>query len=248
VSVSDPASLQRADLPEDMARTKDYQHFCPVARSLEVIGEKWSLLVVRDLLRGPQRFTDLMRYMGGITPKWLTQRLRDLEAAGIVERDEQPGRREVWYRLTQKGRDLAPVVESLVVWGLDHAMRPPRPQEAVFPESVLSVVTIALNRRRIRPATRVTWRFAFDDRPVLVAFDGERWRSLDDDDRSADLEINGSARDWVAFASTPVDERRELPAEIELRGARARAEEFRRIFTRRRRRTAQRVAEAETPA
>jgi DNA-binding HxlR family transcriptional regulator len=214
-----------------MAKTKDYQHFCPVARSLEVIGEKWSLLVVRDLLRGPQRFTDLMRYMGGITPKWLTQRLRDLEAAGIVERDEQPGRREVWYRLTLKGRELAPVVETLAVWGLDHAMRPPRPHEAVFPESVLGVMAIALNRRRIRLAGSVTWRFLFDDYPVLVTFDGERWRSSDDDGRRADLEIRGDARDWVAFASTPIGTRMALPPTIELQGSRARTDEFRRIFT-----------------
>ena len=78
-----------------MARTKGYQHYCVIARSLETIGEKWSLLLVRDLLRGPQRFTDLLRYMSGITPKWLTARLRELEQAGIVERESKPGKREV---------------------------------------------------------------------------------------------------------------------------------------------------------
>src|SRR5581483_10166021 len=104
-----------------MAKTREYQHYCPVARSLEVIGEKWSLLIVRDLLRGPQRFTDLLRYLGGITPKWLTQRLRDLEAAGIVERDHAEGRREVWYRLTAAGEELRPVIESLAIWGIEHA-------------------------------------------------------------------------------------------------------------------------------
>src|SRR6266540_1580464 len=108
-----------------MAKTKTYAHFCPVARTLEVIGEKWSLLIVRDLLRGPQRFTDLLRYLGGITPKWLTLRLRELEAAGIVEADRVSGRREVWYRLTSKGNDLAPVVQALAVWGIDHTARPP---------------------------------------------------------------------------------------------------------------------------
>ena len=87
-----------------MARTRTYNHFCPVARSLEVIGEKWSLLIVRDLLRGPQRFTDLLRGLNNITPKWLTLRLRELESAGIVERDQEPGRKEVRYRLTEKGQ------------------------------------------------------------------------------------------------------------------------------------------------
>jgi hypothetical protein len=127
-------------------------------------------------------------------------------------------------------------------------MRPPRPQEPIFPESVLRVVSIALNRRRIRLAAPVTWRFNFDELPVLVTFDGERWQSLDDDGRDADLEINGSARDWVAFASTPVDERRELPAVLELRGAPARAAEFRRIFTRSRRRAPKRDARAKATA
>src|SRR5947208_1092317 len=106
--------------PAAMTRSKEYRHYCPVARSLEVIGEKWSLLIVRDLLREPRRFTDLLHFLGGITPKWLTLRLRDLEAAGIVERDSEPGRREVWYRLTPRGRDLAPVIQELAIWGIDH--------------------------------------------------------------------------------------------------------------------------------
>ncbi|MEA2987275.1 MAG: hypothetical protein QOD94_3529, partial [Alphaproteobacteria bacterium] len=54
------------------------QKDCPVARALDVIGEKWSLLIVRDLIEGPQRFSDLLRFNTGITPKWLTLRLRDL--------------------------------------------------------------------------------------------------------------------------------------------------------------------------
>ena len=101
--------------------TTTYGHFCPVARALEKIGDKWSLLIVRDLLRKPQRFTDLKEYLTHITPKWLTLRLRELEEAGIVQRDRQPGRREVWYRLTPAGRDLAPVMESLAAWGIRHA-------------------------------------------------------------------------------------------------------------------------------
>ena len=80
--------------------TQTYGHFCPVARTLEKIGDKWSLLIIRDLLTGPQRFTDLLGYLNHITPKWLTQRLRELESSGIVERDQKSGRRQVWYKLT----------------------------------------------------------------------------------------------------------------------------------------------------
>jgi DNA-binding HxlR family transcriptional regulator len=69
-----------------MATTRgSYQHFCPAARALEVIGGKWSLLIVRDLLAGPRRFSDLRRSLAGITPKWLSARLRALETDGVVE-------------------------------------------------------------------------------------------------------------------------------------------------------------------
>src|SRR6266536_3239911 len=91
-----------------------YGHFCLAARTLETVGERWSLLVVRDLLTGPRRFSDLRRLLTNVTPKWLTIRLRQLEHEGIVTREQQPGRREVWYELTEKGRDLAPVLQALV--------------------------------------------------------------------------------------------------------------------------------------
>ena len=84
------------------------QHFCPVAQALERVGDRWSFLIVRDLMRGPQRFTDLQRYMAGITPKRLTVNLRTLESEGLIEREREPGRREVWYRLTEKGQGFVP--------------------------------------------------------------------------------------------------------------------------------------------
>src|SRR5437868_13068625 len=93
-----------------------YQHFCPAARALETIGEKWSLLIVRDLLGGPRRFSDLRRSLATITPKGLSARLRALEADGIVTR-EDVGEREVWYRLTPKVQALVSVFDALLVWG-----------------------------------------------------------------------------------------------------------------------------------
>src|SRR3984885_11891813 len=94
---------------QDMTRNvRTYEHFCLTARTLEQVGDRWSLLVIRDLLTGAKRFTDLMDRLGGITPKTLSQRLRELEDAGIVASDREPGRREVWYRLTPAGADLPP--------------------------------------------------------------------------------------------------------------------------------------------
>src|SRR5512133_533684 len=109
-----------------MDSVRIYRHFCMMARALEVVGERWSLLVVRDLLLGPQRFTDLARSLPDITPTRLTSRLRQLEAAGVVEREPPSGGREVWYRLTDAGLDLAPVVDALTYWGIGHALESPQ--------------------------------------------------------------------------------------------------------------------------
>jgi DNA-binding HxlR family transcriptional regulator len=213
-----------------MARTKDYSHFCPVARSLEVIGEKWSLLVVRDLLRGPQRFTDLHRFMGGITPKWLTARLRELEAAGIVERDQQEGRREVWYRLTEKGRELAPVLSALAVWGMDHAMRPATPDDAFYPEQYMMGLVNYLIRKRIRPDQPLTWQFRFGATPWMLSYQGERWRSRAGE-AEADLAISGAPDDWTALLVAPRAERAPALDAMTYDGPKHRITEFRRIMS-----------------
>ncbi len=87
-------------------------------RALGVIGGKWTLLVIRDLLGGTRRFGELRRSLVGISPKTLTDRLRDLERHGIVERRmyaEIPPRVE--YTLTDRGRTLEPIIASLAAWG-----------------------------------------------------------------------------------------------------------------------------------
>ena len=105
--------------------TRIYRHFCMMARALEVVGERWSLLIVRDLTLGPQRFTDLARGLAEITPATLTNRLRQLEASGVVTREQTGRGREVWYGLTEAGSDLGPVVDALTLWGTEHALESP---------------------------------------------------------------------------------------------------------------------------
>src|SRR6266542_4594413 len=140
-----------------------YGHFCLAARTLETVGERWSLLVVRDLLTGPRRFSDLRRLLTNVTPKWLTIRLRQLEHEGIVTREQQPGRREVWYELTEKGRDLAPVLEALVAWGLKYELHPLEADEAAHPEHLVAGLVVALNEAGRKPARRRRWRFEFSE-------------------------------------------------------------------------------------
>jgi len=96
---------------------------CPVARGLSVVGDRWTLLVLRDCFRGLKRFDDLHASLG-ITRHVLSDRLKGLEAAGVLERrqySDAPPRHE--YRLTDKGRDLYPVIIALIRWGETHQPR-----------------------------------------------------------------------------------------------------------------------------
>ncbi|MBN1615189.1 MAG: helix-turn-helix transcriptional regulator [Deltaproteobacteria bacterium] len=209
---------------------RKFRHFCPVARALERIGEKWSLLIIRDLLRGPQRFTDLLNCLNNITPAWLTQRLRELEATGIVERDRQPGRREVWYRLTPAGRDLMPVVEALSIWGLRHAMRPPVPGEAVHPELLMHGFTSLLNRRDRRLSRAARWSIRFPLVTYTICFDESRWSYQKGEEPGADLIVTTTPEAWGTLVAVRGNERSRLIREMETRGSAERIAEFRHIF------------------
>jgi DNA-binding HxlR family transcriptional regulator len=95
------------------------QKGCPVARTLDVIGERWTILVLRDLyLKGPRRYQDLQDSLAGAAPNTLSARLKAMEAHGLIERklySEHPPRLE--YHLTEKGKSLAPVLKALRDWG-----------------------------------------------------------------------------------------------------------------------------------
>ena len=100
---------------------KQYGQSCPVARSLEFLGERWTLLIVRDLLAGPRKFQDFSASLVGVTPAVLSNRLKMLETHGIVSRrlySDHPPRAE--YALTTQGFELRPVVRALGIWGARH--------------------------------------------------------------------------------------------------------------------------------
>ncbi|MGB6397088.1 MAG: helix-turn-helix domain-containing protein [Bradyrhizobium sp.] len=98
---------------------------CPVARTLDIIGERWSVLILRDLfLNGARRFQDFENSLSGISPNTLSARLKRLEESGIIERrfyEEHPPRAE--YVLTAKGRELGPVMKALRAWGGRHTRK-----------------------------------------------------------------------------------------------------------------------------
>jgi DNA-binding HxlR family transcriptional regulator len=107
---------------------KKYDQACPVAKALEVLGDRWTLLIVRDLLRGARRFQDFQTSLAGISPTILSDRLKLMEEHGLIARrfySDHPPRAE--YFLTDKGQDLGIVVGALAVWGARH----------VYPETTM---------------------------------------------------------------------------------------------------------------
>lgn len=211
--------------------TKKYNHYCPVAFSLEVIGGKWSLTIIRDLLIKPQRFSDLLKYSSSITPKWLTLTLRQLEESGIVERDEQQGHREVWYRLTPAGEDLRPVVEAMKEWGLKHAMRPPLPGEMVHPHLTMGVLTDSLNIRARKLAHPATWQICFpSSRIFALSFDGDRWSINEGEVEKPGVMVTVSPEVWASFLAVKRSERSRFLQLMKINGIPERVEEFLQTF------------------
>src|SRR6266540_2990664 len=97
---------------------KRYEQYCPMAHALDLVGERWALLVVRELMHGPKRYTDLADSLPGIGTNILAGRLRDLEAAGVVaKRTLPPPAASRVYELTDYGRSLRPVMRELALWG-----------------------------------------------------------------------------------------------------------------------------------
>jgi DNA-binding HxlR family transcriptional regulator len=133
---------------------------CPVSISLEVFGDRWSLLIVRDMMiRGHRTFKDFLESGEGVATNVLTDRLHKLEAAGIVDLEPVPGdARRGYYRLTQKGIDLAPVLLELLIWGARHGQRQ-------APCSFIE--TMEKNRHVLLAEVRRRWRER-DPRPLQV--------------------------------------------------------------------------------
>lgn len=105
------------------ARSVKYDQYCPISRALEIIGERWTLLIVRDMLVGTTRFNDLARGLPGLSRSLLTKRLRELERADLVERLDGE------YLLTDAGNELRPIVMGIGEWGAKWTFGDPDPDE-----------------------------------------------------------------------------------------------------------------------
>jgi DNA-binding HxlR family transcriptional regulator len=153
---------------------RSYDEYCSVAKSLDLVGDRWTLLVVRELsLRGPSRYTDLRNGLPGVATNLLADRLRDLEAAGLVAREEAPPPvATTLFRLTERGAGLKPVLDELMRWGLP-LMAEQRDEEAVRSHWLAGALEVMLSDRR-PDDDPVTLELRLGDEPVIVAVrDGE---------------------------------------------------------------------------
>lgn len=144
-----------------MPTSRSYRDACAIARALDVVGERWALLVVRELLLGPQRFSDLRRALAGASSNLVADRLRELEGHGVVRRRKLPPPASSWvYELTEWGQELEPIVLALGSWGLRIPL-PPAPT-TLSATSVLLFLRGSAHPDPAAPAT--TYRLELDDR------------------------------------------------------------------------------------
>ena len=141
---------------------RGYGQYCGLARAAELLGERWALLIVRDLLVGEKRFTDLLRSLPGVPTNVLTERLKELEGAGVVRRRvrERPAR-GIAYELTPYGRELEDVLIPLGCWGAK-SLGDPRDGETVSPESLVMALRSTFQRAAAR-GVRVGFECRFGD-------------------------------------------------------------------------------------
>jgi DNA-binding HxlR family transcriptional regulator len=119
---------------------KRYAQYCPVAHALELVGERWALLVVRELLNGPKRYTDLAGALPGIGTNILAGRLRDLETAGVIQKRRLPPPAAAnVYELTPYGEELREPLYALGRWGA-RSLGPPQPDDALAPGWLVNAV------------------------------------------------------------------------------------------------------------
>jgi DNA-binding HxlR family transcriptional regulator len=169
-----------------------YDQYCAVAAALDVVGDRWTLLIVRELLCGPRRNGQLAQDLPGIATNLLADRLRRLEAAGLVEQAREPERqdgRTRTYRLTEAGTRLRPVVEALVRFGL--GLLPPDPTGMAFRPQWLALSMSLLVRPDALPDDLVV-RFEITDEDLQVQLRLDRSGVRPDPDASPDIVIAGS--------------------------------------------------------
>lgn len=186
---------------------RQYGQFCGLVRAVELVGERWALLIVRDLLVSPKRYTDLKRGLPGIPTNVLSARLKELEAAGIIERRLRPRPDgSVVYGLTEYGADLEDSVIALGRWGA-RALGEPGADDVITTDSLVMALRTAFRPEAAAAEADATYEIHLGDVVVHARVEGDRISAAAGEATGADLVIDtGPAfRALLAGEITPED-------------------------------------------
>jgi DNA-binding HxlR family transcriptional regulator len=181
-----------------------YDQWSPDARALDLVGDKWTLLIVRDLLAGPRRFVQLQHVLPGISTEQLRSRLNRMVADGLLTRQrfrEVPPRVE--YSLTERARELSPVIGALARWGYDWAWSAPREGEAIDVGAVFRSAVGLLESAP--PAGGGTVEIHVDDRAYAMTIHGNEVTLSEHPAADAMATVSGSQAAWLSALGPDVD-------------------------------------------
>lgn len=175
-----------------------YGQFCPIAKAAEVIGERWNILLIRELLLGETRFNDLQRGLSQMSPSLLAKRLKQLVDGGLVIKKELQGKRHAEYFLTAAGRELGPIVMSIGEWGARWA-------RGQMDDDELDVELLMIDfRRRIDtdqlPSGRTVIRFIYPELKefahwwIVIEENGNRELCVDNPGKEVDVSLRCNLR------------------------------------------------------
>ena len=204
---------------------RSYAQWCAIARAMDVVGERWTVLIVRDLLVGPKRYTDLLEGLPGIGTNLLAQRLRELEAEDLIAREQLPRPAAATvYRLTETGEGLRPVVSALGRWGFQLLARP-RPTDAMLPDPFF--LSLHASFRPEEAAREETYEFHVDDRVYSVAVAKGHVRIAQGPVPSPDAVISSDAGTLFALRRRELTPARAIAnGSVKVTGARGALERF----------------------
>jgi DNA-binding HxlR family transcriptional regulator len=179
---------------------KRFDQYCPIANALSIVGERWALLVVRELLKGPRRYTDLAAGLPGIGTNILATRLRELEAGGVVHRRKlPPPAASTVYELTEYGAGLEEVIHAIARWGA-RSLGLPRRDDDLDPEWGLNAFPALLYPERARGLTE-TYVIRVDDDVFTVRLADGHLRTEIGATAEAALEVATDVATFFALAS-----------------------------------------------
>jgi DNA-binding HxlR family transcriptional regulator/putative sterol carrier protein len=197
---------------------RSYNQYCAIARALDIVGERWTLLVVRELLTGPKRFKDLLEGLPGIGTNLLTTRLKDLERYGVVRRTTlPPPAASKVYELTELGRSLEPVIAALSRWGLEFLDTPDR-EDDLRPAWAVVAMRSALKQEAAR-GLQETYEFRIDKEAFHLRIKDGEVEALQGPAVDPELVVRGSTQAFLSLVAGQLEPAEALESgEIRIEG------------------------------